>query len=1086
MKGTKKSGAMRSVFLMCTLLFCTCLYAQKKVSGTIINASTKNPVPFASITVKGTNIGTLSSTSGEFTITLPSGKNVLVIGAVGYDDAEVTVTGDNALSVSIKEKSSSLDEVIVTGYSAQKKKDLTGSVAVVNVKDMKSVPGGTAESLLQGQASGVSVINSGSPGGGSDLRIRGITSLGSADPLIIVDGVEGSMHDLNVNDIESIQVLKDAGAAAIYGIQGSNGVIVVTTKKGKGKAVISYDAYVGTQRPLKNGFDLANTQEFANAIWAQAIGSGVAPDHPQFGTGSTPVIPDYITPAGAFEGDPGTKPSDYVFAPGQSNDNRITRANKAGTDWFHEIFSPAMIQSHTISGSGSNDKSNYYFSLNYFNQQGTLLNTYLKRYTARINTVFNVKNNIRIGENASVVYRQNPQIGNQNEGNAISFSYREPPIIPVYDIMGNFAGTGSDGLSNSQNPVADRMRQANNKGNDWIVSGNVFGEVDFLKHFTARTSFGGNFDNYYYYFFTYTAYENAEGSTSANGFTEGAGYNSLWQWTNTLSYTNVFGNHSLKALIGSEAKESYGRGFTAGRTNYFITDPNFWTLNGGDPLTQSNFGGSPYQLALFSLFGRVDYTYADKYLLTGVIRRDGASVFAKDNRYGNFPSISGGWRISKESFMQDVSFINDLKLRAGWGKLGSISNINPTNPYSLYGSGAGYSYYPITGSGSTSTQGFFLSQYGNPNTTWEEDIVTNIGLDATILNKKIDFSIEWYKKAISGLLYPLQFQIGNYIGGASAPFINAGDIQNTGIDFSGTYHAVSKKDFKLDIGANITSYKSEVVSLPAGYKYVDQYSAGSSRIGAFVRTQPGQPIGAFFGYEVEGLFQNADDVAKSPKQDGAKPGRFKYRDIDGNGKIDDNDRTFIGNPNPDFTYGININGAYKNFDFSVFLYGSQGNDVVNYVKYWTDFPQVFGGNVSKDAVYNSAQLINSQTGQPTSVNDPLAQVANPGATVPVLEQGASFSNTTVFNSYYLEDGSYLRCKQIQIGYTIDPKNLQRLGIDKFRIYVQAANLFTITKYTGLDPELQASSLNDNSNFGIDFGNYPANQKNFNIGVNVSF
>jgi TonB-linked SusC/RagA family outer membrane protein len=708
------------------------------------------------------------------------------------------------------------------------------------------------------------------------------------------------------------------------------------------------------------------------------------------------------------------------------------------------------------------------FSVGYLNQQGTLINTYLKRYSVRMNTSFNVNNHIRVGENAYIFYKQSPGFTNQNEGNAISMSYREPPIIPVYDIEGNYAGTKSVGLSNAQNPVANQQRTANNKSNDWQVNGNVWGEVDFLKHFTARTSFGGYFDNYYYYSFSYTAYENAEGNTNPNSFTEGSGYNSLWLWTNTVKYNNTWGKHMLNVLVGSEAKNQYNRSMSAGRSNYFSTDPNFWTLNTGSPGSQSNNGGSPYQLSIASYFGRIDYSYADKYILAATIRRDGSSVFAPGQQYGNFPSISAGWRISNENFMKNISWINDLKLRGGWGQSGSISNINPTNPYSLYASGAGYSYYPITGSSNSSTQGFFNSQLGNPNTTWEKDIISNLGLDATILNNKLDFSIEVYKKAISGLLFQNVAAIGNYLGGPSQPFVNLGDVRNTGIDFSTTYHGTIGHDLHFDIGGNISSYKNEVVSLPPGIQYVDEYSAGSSRIGAFSRLQPGHPVGAFYGYQVLGLFKDANDVAKSATQDGAAPGRFKYLDANGDGKITPDDRVFFGNPNPKFTYGFTINATYKNFDLSMFFYGSAGNDVINYVKYWTDFPQVFAGNVSKGLLQNSWS--------PSNTN----------ASIPILENSANFSNTTVFNSFYMEKGSYLRCKNLMIGYTVPSAKLERIGIQKLHFYLQAANLFTITKYTGLDPELQGSDLNNNSNFGIDFGNYPANQKNFNVGVNVSF
>ena len=355
----------------------------------------------------------------------------------------------------------------------------------------------------------------------------------------------------------------------------------------------------------------------------------------------------------------------------------------------------------------------------------------------------------------------------------------------------------------------------------------------------------------------------------------------------------------------------------------------------------------------------------------------------------------------------------------------------------------------------------------------------------TILNNKLSFSFEWYKKKISGLLFRKQSLIANYAGGATQPIINSGDIQNTGLDMNATYRAKIGSDFHFDVTANLTTYKSKIVSLPAGYKYQDYSSSGSTRIGAFSRAQPGQPIGEFFGYKVVGIFQDASDVAKSPTQDGANPGRFKFADVNNDGAVNDQDRTWIGNPNPDFTYGITINAGYKNFDFSVFFYGSQGNQVVNFVKYWTDFPQVFRGGISKDALYKSAILVNA-AGQPTTVNDPTAHVSNPGATVPVLETNGNFSNSSKFNSFYVEDGSFLKCRSLLLGYTLPVSPLKKIGIDKLRIYIQGSNLFTVTKYTGLDPELQQSDLGNNSNFGIDFGNYPSNQKMYLFGINASF
>jgi hypothetical protein len=362
--------------------------------------------------------------------------------------------------------------------------------------------------------------------------------------------------------------------------------------------------------------------------------------------------------------------------------------------------------------------------------------------------------------------------------------------------------------------------------------------------------------------------------------------------------------------------------------------------------------------------------------------------------------------------------------------------------------------------------GFYQQQIGNVRTTWEEDIITNIGLDATLFQNKVDFSIEWYKKSISGLLFrqlPDPTQVG-----PTQPFVNAGNIQNTGIDASLTYRGKFSNDFTFDLTATYTSYNNKVISLPAGRKTIPQGSAGSGRIGAFTRLEPGIPLGSFYGYEVVGLFQSAEDVNKSAQQQDAAPGRLKFRDVDGNGVISDNDRTYFGNPNPDFTTGLNISVNYKNFDFSTFLYASVGNDVINYVRYWIDFPSLFNGAVSKDAVYNSWT--------PQNLN----------AKVPRLERSANFSTNTQFSSYYLENGSFLKMRSLVLGYTIPSAKLRRIGAERFRVYFQAANLFTLTKYTGLDPELINSDVNNNTNFGIDFGAYPSNQKNFNFGINLSF
>lgn len=1073
----------QTVLQVCFALFSilitfSAIAQQRRVTGRVLGADGK-PVAGASVVVNGTTTGTQTDAAGNFVISVPGGKDAVTISSVGFETLNVAVPGTNRIAATLRTTTSNLNEIVVTGYSAQRKKDITGAVAVVNVNNMKQQPAGTGEEALQGQASGVNVITSGQPGAASDIRIRGINSFGNNQPLVIIDGTPGNLHDINVNDIESVQVLKDA-SASIYGVRGSNGVIVVTTKKGKtGRSRVTYDGYYGFTQPGK-GYDMANPQEEADAVWQQLRNSGYTPDDTtgkwgskQFGTGVNPVVPEYIFPTGFTPDLNNPRDLDSVN-PARYNINsyQITKANKAGTNWYKEIMKQRPMTSHNVSVSGGAEKSSYLFSLGYINQQGTMLNTYLKRYSVRANTLFNIKDRIRAGENAYIYYKDNPRVENQSEGNPLTTAFRESSMIPIYDIMGNYAGTKAGDLGNARNPYADVARRANNRGNEWSFSGNVFAEVDLLRHLTARTQFGGTVRNGYYYNFNYTGYENAEGNNGANSFTEGADYDSRWTWTNTATYTNTFGIHSVRGLIGYEANSFKTRYLSGTRSNYFSTDPTFWALNTGSPSGQTN-AGRPDQGSINSMFAQVNYNYGDRYLINGTLRRDGASVFFTGYRYGWFPSVSAAWRISGESFMKGVTFLNDLKLRYSWGKLGSYANVSGANAYTLYALSAGRSFYDLAGTSTQPEAGIYNSQIGNPSTSWEGDIISNAGLDATLFHNKIDLSIEWYKKKVSGLLFEQQGS-NIVLGGGNRPLINIGNMQNTGIDANVTYHGGSAKGLKYDVTATFTSYNNKIVSIPgSGY-----FETGGSRHGNLVRNQVGQAVGAFYGYEVLGLFQSDDDVSKSPTQSGAAPGRFKFRDISGadgkpDGKIDANDRTFFGNPNPDFNYGLNISLSYKNFDFSTFLFGSYGNDVLNYTKLFTDFPQLFKGGIRREAAVNAWRPDNLTS------------------KIPKLEFTGGFSTTETNNSYYMEDGSYLRNKQMQLGYTVPASGLTRLGIDRLRIYVQAANLFTITKYSGLDPELQSVNPNAGPNdpaqvtFGIDYGNYP-HQRSFIVGVNLGF
>lgn len=1029
-----------------------------QVTGKVTSADGQG-IPGVSILVKGTFSGTVSDVDGNYSIEVPDEAEILVFSSIGYITQEVNLNGRTVIDVVLEADVQSLDEVVVTGYSTQRKKDITGSVAVVDTESMNSFPTGSVSKALQGQVSGVTVISSGVPGGRSNVFIRGITSFGDTQPLVLVDGVQSSLDDLNMNDIESMQVLKDAGAAAIYGVRGSNGVIVITTKKG-GEPRITYDAFYGvTTVKQGNVYNLLNAEDYASLTKA------VNPGTILFANG----LPDflYANPSGngtAMAGDPAVDPANYNFDPNNTGNNYlIQEVSKSGTDWFHEVSRNAPIQSHNLNVSGGSEKSSYMFSVSYLNQQGTIIETYLKRYSIRVNSQHQVHKNIKIGENLYSYYKLSPGFNNSAEGNALSLSFRNMPIIPVYDIMGNYGGTwiGPE-LGTTENPVAEQKRTQHDRDRFWDISGNVYVEIDiFKKYFTARTSFGGNISNEYGYNLNHIGYNDRQGFDGMNSFSEGASFSSSYIWTNTLNYGNIIGKHHINVLIGSEAISNYGRNVGGSTRDYFSMDPDYVNLSNGTS-NISNYSGAT-KSALYSLFSRLDYTYSDKYLLGVTVRRDGSSVFGSEMRYGIFPSFSLGWRVTNENFMENLPFLNDLKLRASYGVLGSQANISPTNAFTLFNSGFGSSYYLITGSGNATTQGFYQSTNGNQYTGWEENIVSNIGMDMVVLENKLSVSIEKYKKSINGLLFPQPLPAT--AGGAAAPTINIGDIQNDGWDFSVNYLESINQDFQFKAGANLSTYKNKVVRIPGEY-----FDIKGSRIGNLVRIQQGQPIGTFFGYDIVGIFQNEAEVDNSPVQTAAAPGRFKYRDVDGDNEITTEDRTFFGDPNPDFTFGVNLGATYRRFDFSADFYGSQGNDALNFVRYYTDFMSVSEGKGRSNVLLNAWTPGNAET------------------TVPILEYAPNFSTNSVPNSYYLEDGSFFKCRSVIVGYTLNPDVLQKLNMQRLRVYVQATNLFTITQYSGLDPELGGtlSGRNSSTSFGIDMGNYPNNQRQFLGGLKLTF
>jgi TonB-linked SusC/RagA family outer membrane protein len=834
----------------------------------------------------------------------------------------------------------------------------------------------------------------------------------------------------------------------------------------------------GTQNPGKGLTNIATPQEQADLTWLALKNSGQDLTNGQYGSGSTPVLPDYIlagSSSGVMEGDPAADPSKYDLNLAKYGDPAysgyspylIVRANKQGTNWFDALTRTSPITNHNITVSGgAPDKSRYMFSFNYLNQQGIEIDNFYKRYTVRANTEFNVKKNIRIGENIQIYTSEANSAGNNGEGTEIGYAYRIMPLIPVYNINGDFAGTKGSNLGNAHNPVAVRERAKNNRGFNFNLFGNMYAEVDFLKHFTARTNLGGTYSTYNYYNYPSLEYENSENSVNTI-YGEGFGKSTEWVWTNQVNYKNSFGDHNISVLAGTEAIEDKGRQIDGQRSGFFsYTNLNYITFNSAS--TTNSLTGAPYTPAsLFSIFGRADYNYQGKYLASVTVRRDGSSRFGEANRYGTFPSGSIGWRLSEENFMKNISWITDLKVRASYGVMGN-QRINAGNQFTQFATSPGSASYDINGTSTSITPGFFLSFIGNTSGKWETNTTTDAGFDATLFNGKTEITFDWYQKKTSDLLYTVeQPASGGGTGAGNPPFFNVGSMKNWGIDIAATQRGNigGSNGIKYDATLTFTTYKNTITGIAPGIPFFDFDAGEGGRIGGvFTRNAVGHPINSFYGYQVIGLFQDASDVSKSPTQKDAAPGRFKYKDANGDGEITDDDRVFFGNPNPDFTYGFNLNLSYQAFDLSAFFYGVAGRDAINYVKWWTDFYPSFQGAKSKAALYDSWT--------PTNTN----------AKIPIQENSGNFSTNGTPNSYYMENASYLRLKNLSLGYNFPSGILNKVKIDRFRVYVQATNLFTVTKYTGLDPEIV--SFDDRAG-GIDAGAYPT-IKQFIVGAQINF
>ncbi len=1026
---------------MCTLV--QTAFAQQSIEGKVTDEIGLG-VPGATIQEVGTNNAALTDFDGNYVLSVENNEATLLVSFLGYVSQEILVSSATNFDVQLVVDTEQLDVVVLTGYTAQSKVTVTGAMSQINTEEALSVPIQNAGEALQGRASGVYVVTDGQPGSTPLIRIRGFGTTNANGPLLVIDGMQTTdasvLSQINPNDIESMNVLKDA-SAAIYGARASNGVIIVTTKSGSRdqKPRVSFSSYVGFQKVGKTQ-DVLNSQQLGDVLWQSFANDGIAPVHPQYGSGATPVIPQFVRGTD-------TMPYDEVS-------NKITRAQDPGTNWVDEIFQTAPVQNYDLSIQGGSMSSRYLMSVGYQKTDGIQLNTGFERFSTRLNAEFDATDNIRFGEHLSVALTD---LLSQNQiGNAT----RMHPLVPIYDEAGIFAGAGPStaaGLSNVTNPVAELIRGEDNFDKGLRVIGDVYTEISFLDDFTVKSSLGFNINDH---FINDISRANPEApEPKGNSLTETNYRDTSWIWSNTIRWDKKIGEHDFHLLAGVEAVSENYRITQIRVQDFLLEDRDFFTLGAGTgtpSLTDSRWEKS----TLFSYLFNANYSFKGKYLATVSVRRDKTSRFAEGNNTGVFPSASVGWILSKEKFMESFDPVSFLKVRVSYGILGN-QDIPVPNPYvDILELQQEVGFYPI--SGISIANGAILSSVGNPDLKWEKSKQFNIGFDARMLDDSFSFSLDYFNNTTEDMI--IASPLPTTAIDANAPYINAGEVNNTGFDFSLSYNNDNKSsEFKWDVGLNISAYKNELVQVN-GNNPESFLNGDTFRSGTITRSSKGLPISYYFGREVLGIFQNASEVSSAPDQGFATPedgvGRFRYRDIDGNGTINDDDRKNIGNPHPDFTYGLNANFSYKKFFLTLFVQGVQGNELYNFAKVESDFPTFFNSN-------RSVRVLNSWS------------ESNTGASLPALSTSI-FNNETQPNSYFIEDGSYLRLKNFQIGYNFE---VPSIGIESARIYFQATNLLTITSYDGDDPEI--GNNGGDLTIGVDQGRYPL-AKSYMLGWNFNF
>lgn len=1000
---------------------CTMLHAQKtEAAGTVVDAAGE-PIIGATVMEKGTSNGTVTNLDGDFKIEVRQGAT-LVVSYIGYGSEDVPA--GQGMKVVLKEDALGLGEVVVTGYQVQRKADLTGAVAVMDMKGPMSQSDPNMLNSMQGRLPGVDIVTDAAPGGGSStIRVRGMSTVNASEPLYVIDGVATTenLNSLNPADIESIQVLKDASSASIYGSRAANGVIVITTKKGsQGRMAINVD-YSATLQTVAKTFKTLSAGQWGTAYWQACANDGIAPTAAAslYGTGSTPQL---VT--------------------------SVNGVNTADTDWQDEVYGSAWTQNLSASISNASEKGSYLFSGNYIDQNGLMTNTFYKRFTGRVNSTYHFNRYVRVGENLMIAKWDNRGADTNGDRGIPYSAMRQHPAIPVYTADGVFADPSALLGSDIDNPVQTLYNMRDNTNSSWRIFGNAYLEIMPVKGLTLKSNLGIEHVQY----LSKTLGRNVRPTDPSinRSVSRAYGEGNTYTWTNTANYLFDLGkNHHFTVLAGSEATKYVFEDLSATRKDYAFEDADYMQLGSGSG-TQTN-GGGKQEWALFSLFGKIDYNYADRYLLSATLRRDRTSRLSKDNNSGVFPAFSGAWRVSEEKFWKRNKIIDNVKLRLAWGQNGNSAIANNYAAFSTYAYDVGNGAYDLNGTGTSTVSGIKVVSTGNPDLKWETTTQTNIGIDATLFNNSMTLSFDYYWKNTKDMItIPPVLSVA---GENAAKFMNTGEMENHGLELNLGYHSPQYDDFSWDGNLNLSMYRNKLVKLN------DEVSV----IGGDFRLIEGQPMGVYYGYIADGIFQDEDQVSNHAIQPGKGVGRLIFRDIDGKGEVNENDRCIIGDPNPDFGLGLSLSASYKNWTLSTFFSGEFGFDIYNGTRKQLEFMTY--GNIYTN---RGVDVLGAWTPE------------NRGAIIPALTT-VDDNNETRMSTYFVEDGTYLKCKYLKLSYHFNQKWMKTLGLTALDVYGQVENVFTLTGYSGLDPEVPLSTYGAR----IDNGPYPR-ARAFSMGLHVQF